>query len=77
MLFLGSILAAPFRGLMAIFEEVKNAVDEEKKHDADRIKLELMDLYTQLESGRLSEAEFEAQETVLLDKLDALEGEDE
>ncbi|EHL30087.1 gas vesicle protein GvpG [Legionella drancourtii] len=77
MLLLGSILMAPVHGLMAIFEKIKEAVDEEKQHDIERIKSELMALYTKLESGELSEADFEKQEKILLDKLDSLEDEDD
>jgi hypothetical protein len=77
MLLLGSILMAPVHGLMAIFEKIKEAVDEEKQHDIEHIKSELMALYTKLESGALAEADFEKQEKILLDKLDSLEDEDD
>ncbi len=77
MLFLGSILTAPFHGLMAIFEKIKEAVDEEKIRDIEMIKHELMELYTELELGKISEADFDKQEKLLLDRLDELEGEEE
>ncbi|OGV48424.1 MAG: hypothetical protein A3F46_02610 [Legionellales bacterium RIFCSPHIGHO2_12_FULL_42_9] len=77
MLFLDTLLTAPFKGLLAIFEEVQHAVDEEIEQNIADIKQELVDLYTRLESGSISEAEFDQQEKLLLDKLDDLEGDED
>lgn len=77
MLILDSIITAPFYGLMAIFEKISEEVEKEIQLDAERIKYELMELYTMLESGVLSEVDFEKQEQLLLDKLDSLEDKDD
>ena len=41
--------------------------------EADRIKDDLRDLYMMLETGQITEDEFDAQEQELLDRLDELE----
>lgn len=77
MLFLGKILTSPFRGIRWIFEEIKQAADEEMKGNVEDIKHELSELYIQLESGKISDEEFTRREKILLDKLDNLENGDD
>jgi hypothetical protein len=45
--------------------------------EADRIRESLTELYMQLETGEITEEEFEQQEAVLLDRLDVLDEEDD
>ncbi len=73
MLIIDDLLTAPFRGLLWIFQEVAAAAEQELEAEADRIKDELRDLYMMLETGQITEDEFDAQEQVLLDRLDELE----
>ena len=73
MLLVDDILLFPYRGLMWIFKEIHEMADEELAGEADRIREALTDLYMMLETGELSEEEFDRQETLLLDRLDALE----
>lgn len=77
MLLLDDLLSAPAKGLMWIFREIHQAAEQEMEHEAARITAELSALYQALETGALSEAEFDAREKVLLDRLDALQNQDE
>lgn len=72
MLIVDDILTAPFKGLFWIFNEIRNAALEEQVGEADRITAQLSELYMMLETGRMTEAEFDAAEKVLLDRLDAI-----
>lgn len=70
MLIVGDIIAFPARGLFRVFEELANAVDAELEAEARSVTEQLQELYLLLESGRISEEEFEEREEVLLDLLD-------
>lgn len=72
MLLLDDLLLAPFRGLLWVFEKVRDAADEEAAGEADAITEELRQLYLMLEAGKITEAEFDAREHTLLDRLDAI-----
>ncbi|MDS4059779.1 MAG: gas vesicle protein GvpG [Candidatus Contendobacter sp.] len=74
MLLLDDILFAPAKGLMWVFREIHHAAEQEMEQEAEQITAELSALYQALETGTLSEAEFDAREKVLLDRLDALQG---
>ncbi|MGB8278021.1 MAG: gas vesicle protein GvpG [Methylovirgula sp.] len=74
MLLIDDIIAAPFRGLLFVFKEINKAVQKEREAEEKRLMAELSALHHHLESGTLSEAEFEAQEAKLLQKLDDLNG---
>lgn len=76
MLLVDDILASPVRGLFWIFRELHNAVQEEAVNEVENITQQLSELYMMLETGKISEAEFDERETVLLDRLDALEGDE-
>lgn len=73
MFLLDDILTAPLKGVLWIFKEIVRAAEEEQAAEADRIKDRLRELYMQLETGQLSEAEFDEEERQLLDRLDELE----
>jgi len=68
-----TILFSPAHGLMQIFREIHNAVEQEMVNDVERVRSRLSDLYRMLEAGQITEAEFEEQEKELLDQLDAIE----
>jgi hypothetical protein len=70
------LLAAPFRGLLWIFQEVAEAAEKEQEAEGDRIRDRLRDLYMLLETGQISEDEFDAEEAGLLDRLDEIEAEE-
>lgn len=74
MFLVDDILVAPFRGLLWVFEEIRDAAEQEQGAEADAITLELQRLYTTFESGQITEAEFDLKETELLDRLDQIRG---
>ncbi len=72
MLLIDDILLFPFRSIFWIFREVHNAAQQELSSEAESITGQLRELYMFLETGRISEEEFQAREKVLLDRLDRL-----
>jgi hypothetical protein len=76
MLLVDNILFSPVKGINWIFKKIHELAEEELSGEGDRIRESLAELYMQLESGEISEEEFEQQETVLLDRLDELDEED-
>ena len=72
MFLVDDILFAPARGLLWIFKEIRNAVEEEQANEAETITTKLSEIYMMLETGQMTEAEFDAAEKVLLDRLDAI-----
>ena len=73
MILLDDILLAPIKGVLWIFEEIVNAAEEDLAAESDRIKDRLREMYMQLETGQITEAAFDAEESLLLDRLDELE----
>ena len=72
MFLVDDILMAPARGLFWIFKEIHHAVEEEQANEAEAITTKLSELYMMLETGQMTEAEFDAAEKTLLDRLDAI-----
>lgn len=72
MFLIDDILLAPARGLFWIFKEIHNAVEAEQANEAEAITTRLSELYMMLETGQMTEAEFDAAEKTLLDRLDAI-----
>jgi hypothetical protein len=70
---LDDILLAQIKGVLWIFEEIVNAAEEDLAAESDRIKDRLREMYMQLETGQISEEAFDAEESLLLDRLDELE----
>lgn len=73
MFLIDDILLAPVNGLMYVFREVHKAATEALAEEGEHIRASLSELYLRLESGEITEAEFDAREKVLLDRLDELE----
>jgi hypothetical protein len=76
MLIIDDILLSPVRGINWIFRKIHELAEEELEGESDRIRQSLTELYMMLETGQISEEEFEQKEKELLDRLDALEDED-
>lgn len=72
MFLVDDILLAPARGLFWIFKEIHHAVEEEQANEAETITAKLSELYMMLETGQMTEVEFDAAEKELLDRLDAI-----
>jgi len=77
MFLVDDILFSPVKGINWIFKKIHELAEEELSGEADRIRDNLTELYMQLETGEITEEEFEQQEAVLLDRLDALDEEDD
>ena len=73
MFLLDDILFAPVTGLLSLARELQKAAREERERAAAAVRQELTDLYRALEAGAVTEAEFDARESALLDRLDAFE----
>ena len=73
MLLVDDLLLAPIHGLLWIFGKIHDAAQEEIAGEADAITEELRELYMMLETGRITEAEFDARERTLLDRLEAVQ----
>ena len=73
MFIVDDILMAPMKGVLWICEQIHEAVEQDQANEAENITIELQKLYRSLESGSITEEEFEARETELLDRLDSIE----
>jgi hypothetical protein len=73
MLLVDDILCAPVRSILWIFREIRDIAQKELDGEAKSITEQLRTLYMQLETGRITEAEFETGEKLLLDRLDKIE----
>jgi len=73
MFVLDSLVRLPMGGIYTIARRIQEAVDGEAAGEAARIREQLRDMYMQLDSGRMAEAEFAPIEKQLLDRLDELE----
>ena len=72
MLLVDDLLLAPLSGLLWVAEKIHDAARQEMAGEADAITEELRQLYLMLEAKQIAEADFDARERVLLDRLDAI-----
>jgi len=72
MLILDDILFFPVKSIFWIFRELHNAVQQDLADEAESITSRLSDLYMMLETGKITETEFDAGEKELLDRLDQI-----
>lgn len=72
MLILDDLLLAPFKGLLWTFRKIQQAAEDELESQRTRTRSELSELYMLLETGRITEQEFDQREKTLLDRLDQL-----
>ena len=73
MLIIDNILLSPVRGILWIFREMHNAAMKEIENEAESITAELSELYMMLETGKITESEFDTREKELLDRLDEIQ----
>lgn len=74
MLLVDDILCFPVRSILWMFREIHHAAVEELEGEPEEIVQQLSRLYMQLETGAISEAEFDAAEQQLLDRLEEIGG---
>jgi len=72
MFLIDDILMAPARGLLWVFKEIHRVAEEDQANEVESITAKLSDLYMMLETGLMTEADFDAEEKILLDRLDAI-----
>jgi hypothetical protein len=70
MFLLDKLLTTP---LLWIAKEINDAVQKEQSGESETITRSLSELYMRLETGKITEEEFETEEKTLLDRLDAIE----
>lgn len=73
MFLIDDLLFSPVTGIMAVFREIYNAAQQDTTNQAQTIRNELSELYMLLETGQISEADFDRHEKKLLDQLDDIE----
>ena len=73
MLIIDDILFFPAKSLIWIFREIHEAAQQEITNEADSITSQLSELYMMLETGKITETEFDESEKVLLDRLDQIQ----
>ena len=76
MIIVDDLLLAPIHGLVWIFRKLHETVKAEMDAEEESLTAQLSELYMMLETGKISETEFDEQEKVLLDRLDAIEKRD-
>lgn len=72
MFLLDNILLAPAKGLLFIFKEIHKQAEEELRDSPEKLKKELYNLQTQLDSGQISEKEYMAMEEKILERWNKL-----
>ena len=73
MLLVDDIVLFPMKSVLWVFDEIYQAAEEALESEADDITAQLQQLYRMLESGGITEAEFDVQEAELLDRLEAIQ----
>jgi len=71
------ILLFPAKSLVWIFKELHKAVQLEKTNESDSLTTELSELYMMLETGKITEEEFDEREEQILDRLDEIQERDQ
>ena len=72
MFLIDDILLAPIKFPLYVFKKIHEAAESEFT-DKDKITSQLRELYLLVESGKITEEEFNKMEAGLLDKLEAIE----
>jgi hypothetical protein len=77
MFLIDDLLLSPVKGVLWVFREIHDAAQKERAGESEAITAALSELYMKLETGQITETEFDAQEKVLLDRLDRLQAEEQ
>jgi hypothetical protein len=73
MLLVDDILCFPVTSIFWMFREIGKVAEEELAGEAQSVTEQLRLLYMQLETGGITEQQFDAEEKLLLDRLDAID----
>lgn len=77
MFLVDDLLMSPVKGVLWVFKEIHDAAQQELAGESEAITATLSELYMKLETGQITEEQFDAQEKVLLDRLDRLQAQEE
>jgi BMFP domain-containing protein YqiC len=77
MFFVDDLLMSPVKGVLWVFKEIHDAAQQELAGESEAITATLSELYMKLDTGQITEEQFDAQEKVLLDRLDRLQAQEE
>jgi len=72
MFLLDDILLSPLRGVIWLARKINDAAQNEIANEGEAIKSELSEIYMLLETGKITEEEFDRREKTLLDRLDEI-----
>jgi hypothetical protein len=75
MFFVDDLLMSPIKGVLWVFKEIHDAAQQELAGESEAITAALSELYMKLDTGQITEEQFDAQEKQLLDRLDRLQAE--
>ncbi|HUV14592.1 MAG TPA: gas vesicle protein GvpG [Acidobacteriota bacterium] len=73
MFIIDDILLSPIYGVIWLGRKLSDAAREELVSEKESITFELSELYMTLETGRITESEFDQREKELLDRLTRME----
>jgi hypothetical protein len=73
MFLVDDLVLGPGKFVLWILRQVHEAAKEELAGETQRLTAELSQLHAMLESGRLTEEEFDVRERIILDRLEAVE----
>ncbi len=77
MFLIDDLLLSPVKGVLWVFREIHDAAEKELAGESEAITGALSELYMKLETGQITETQFDAQEKVLLDRLDRLQAQEQ
>jgi len=72
MFLIDDILLSPAKGLFYIFKQIHKAAEEDFLNE-ENVSAELSELYMMLETGKISEEEFNKRESELLNRLEQID----
>ncbi|MFO0795479.1 MAG: gas vesicle protein GvpG [Candidatus Brocadiaceae bacterium] len=72
MFLIDDILLSPAKGLFYIFKQIHKAAEDDFMNE-ENITVQLSELYMMLETGKITEEEFDKKESELLDRLEQIE----
>jgi len=73
MLIIDKLLFSPISATVWAARQIQKAIEQERVMEPERITAQLGELYMMLETGKISEQEFQAKEKELLDRLEEIQ----
>lgn len=76
MFIIDKLLFSPVSATIWAARQIQKTMEQERAMEPERITSQLGELYMMLETGSITEEEFQAQEKELLDRLDEIQGQE-